>query len=164
MFSLFGSKKAKFPILISAMCPQHPRKDWRVKSLKREAEHPVCPACRSNFRPRKWLKPIARYLRLNRFDQRSASLLISDRGIFEFRLSHQAHSSDAVLSDLAEFHVVALVWPLHLVGYTNGKAAQKPSNDKWRDFTSPTLFCPVSVWSQQNYQRWPKTVTNFESS
>jgi len=32
---------------------------------------------------------------------------------FDFRLSHQAHSSDAVPSDLAEFHVVALVWPLH---------------------------------------------------
>ena len=30
---------------------------------------------------------------------------------FNFRLSHQAHSSDAVPSDLAEFHVVALVWP-----------------------------------------------------
>jgi len=34
-----------------------------------EVEHPVCLACRSNFRPRKWLKPIARSLRLNRFDQ-----------------------------------------------------------------------------------------------
>ena len=49
-----------------------------------EAEHPVCSACRSNFRPMKWLKPIARYLRLNRFDQWSASFVISDRGILSF--------------------------------------------------------------------------------
>jgi len=47
----------------------------------------LAPLARSNFQPRKWLKPIDRYLRLNRFDQRSASLVISDRGIFEFRLS-----------------------------------------------------------------------------
>jgi len=55
-----------------------------------EAEHPVCPACRSNFRPRKWLKPIARYLRLNRFDQRIVSFVISDRGIltFDFHTRH----------------------------------------------------------------------------
>jgi len=33
-----------------------------LKAEHFEAEHPVCPACRSNFRPRKWLKPIARYL------------------------------------------------------------------------------------------------------
>ena len=33
---------------------------------------------------RKWLKPIARYMRLDRFDQRSASLVISDRGILSF--------------------------------------------------------------------------------
>jgi len=54
------------------------------KPLTTEAEHPVCPACRSNFRPRKWLKPIARYMHLNGFDQRSASLVISDRGILSF--------------------------------------------------------------------------------
>jgi len=57
-------------------------------SMKRNTR--FCPACRSNFRPRKWLKPIARYLRLNRFDQRSASLVISDRGIlnFDFHIRH----------------------------------------------------------------------------
>ena len=83
--------------------------------LDSEAEHSrFGSACCSNFRPTKWLKPIARYLRLNRFDQRSASLVISDSDHF---WSHQAHSSDAVPSDLAEFHVVALVWPLQQVAY-----------------------------------------------
>jgi len=48
-----------------------------------EAEHSrFGSACCSNFRPKKWLKPIARYLRLNQFDQRSAFLVISDRGAF----------------------------------------------------------------------------------
>jgi len=51
-------------------------------------------ACRSNFQPRKWLKPIDRYLHLNRFYQRSASLVISDRGTLNFDL-HQALSSGA---------------------------------------------------------------------
>jgi len=36
----------------------------QIYLMSLEAEHPVCPACRSKFRPRKWLMPIARYLRL----------------------------------------------------------------------------------------------------
>ena len=64
------------------------------------------------FGRRKLLKPIGDVdcLRLYRFDQRSASFVISDRGILGL---DQALSSGVVLV-LCRIHVVALAWPLQM--------------------------------------------------
>ena len=65
------------------------------------------------FGRRKLLKPIGDVdcLRFYRFDQRSASLVISDRGILTLDFSSQSLSSGVVLV-ICRIHSVALAWPL----------------------------------------------------
>ena len=94
------------------------------KILVVEAEHPVCPACRSNFRPRKWLKPIARYLRLNRFDQRSGFLFISNRGIWTFTSGTFIWCSSLWLSRIpcSGTCVTTTLWS-DFIDFLNGKSS-----------------------------------------
>jgi len=66
-----------------------------------------------------------------RFDQRTASLIFSDRGILNFAF-HQVLSSSAVPLDLGEsleFHVVVLMVPLHYVGFDRVNHSNLQNNE-----------------------------------